>query len=199
MGVYRLGFFDSRVICVLCDKEVGLNRNKTIHGWICRSCMNKLGNNKVYLWEIKKYSVEELKSISEKIVNNEKNAETKSGKNVESYSQNKAHTSYLGTNQPKIFQPTVKKLACPRCNGNNIDLISNDKNKKIVQKTSININPLNPLTVFNTKTVEKKKKSKGKIALGMMTGGASLLATGVSNDKNSEYFCRECGHKWIGK
>lgn len=33
-----MGFFDLKVICINCEKEVGLNRYKTADGWICPAC-----------------------------------------------------------------------------------------------------------------------------------------------------------------
>ena len=66
-------------------------------------------------------------------------------------------------------------------------------------KTTVNLNPLKPLTVFNHKEVKAKKKrvSKGKLLAGAMTGGASLLVTGARKkvDTNS-YFCNRCGYQW---
>lgn len=96
-------------------------------------------------------------------------------------------------------QLTKNILCCPKCKNTNIDLVSTDKNMKTKQQTSLNLNPLKPFTLFNTKTIQKEKKSASKIGLGILTGGASLLVTGTKNKKHSEYFCRNCGHRWIGK
>ncbi len=90
-------------------------------------------------------------------------------------------------------------LKCPKCKGHNIDLWSNTANMKVKQKTSLNLNPLHPLTIVNTKEVKKEKKSAAKIGLAMMTGGTSLLVTGTHNKKHNEYYCKDCGHRWIGK
>ena len=98
--------------------------------------------------------------------------------------------------QPKSY---TKGLKCPKCKGHDIDLWSNVANYKIHQKTSVNLNPLHPLTVFNTKEVKKEKKSAAKIGLGIMTGGTSLLFTGTKNKAHNEYYCRDCGHRWTGK
>ena len=40
-----------------------------------------------------------------------------------------------------------------------------------------------------------KKVSAGKVAAGVMTGGLSLLATGVKSTK-MQYHCQHCGHLW---
>lgn len=86
-------------------------------------------------------------------------------------------------------------LTCPKCGSHCIQVISNEANTK--SSTSLNLNPLKPFTVFNHK--KKAKVSKGKIGLGILTGGASLLVTGVKNNKHLEVFCTECGHRWITK
>lgn len=89
----------------------------------------------------------------------------------------------------------MAKLKCPHCGGHQIQLIANDKNTR--NKTTLNLNPLEPFTLV--KTEKKKKVHKGKAALGLMTGGISLLATGIKNNKNNEYFCTNCGHRWARK
>lgn len=86
-------------------------------------------------------------------------------------------------------------LTCPKCGSHNIQIISNEANTK--SSTSLNLNPLKPFTVFNHK--KKAKVSKGKVGLGILTGGASLLVTGVKNNKHLEVFCTECGHRWTTK
>lgn len=90
-------------------------------------------------------------------------------------------------------------LSCPNCHGHNIDLWSNTANMNEFQRTGLNLNPLHPLTPFKTKTVKKEKKSVAKIGLGIMTGGTSLLVTGTKKKKHNEYYCRDCGNRWIGK
>lgn len=90
-------------------------------------------------------------------------------------------------------------LSCPNCKGHNIDLWSDSANMNEFQRTGLNLNPLHPLTPFKTKTVKKEKKSAAKIGLGIMTGGTSLLVTGTTKKKHNEYYCRDCGNRWIGK
>lgn len=90
-------------------------------------------------------------------------------------------------------------LKCPKCKGTHIQLLANDVNMVSDTKTSLNLNPLKPLTVFNHKTVKKEKTSKAKIGLALMTGGASLLVTGTKNKAHNEYFCTDCGHRWVGR
>lgn len=67
-------------------------------------------------------------------------------------------------------------LKCPKCSGHNLELLSNDKNYEKKYKTTININPLKPFTLTNTKEIVKEKSKK-----------------------HNEYFCRDCGYRWIGK
>lgn len=93
----------------------------------------------------------------------------------------------------------MASLKCPKCKGTHIQLWANDVNTVTKSKTSINLNPLKPLTVFNTKSEKKGKLSAGKLALGVMTGGTSLLVTGARTNRNNEYYCTDCGHRWVGK
>lgn len=90
-------------------------------------------------------------------------------------------------------------LKCPKCHSHNIDLWADDKNYKVKQRTSVNLNPLHPLTVFETKEVKKEKKSAAKIGLAVATGGTSLLLTGTKKKAHNEYYCRDCGYRWTGK
>ncbi|WP_427814428.1 hypothetical protein ACQKTA_05110 [Enterococcus sp. 22-H-5-01] len=92
------------------------------------------------------------------------------------------------------------KLKCPKCKSSKIQLIGTDTNvKKTKQSTSVNINPLKPLTVFNHKDKQVKKKSKGKMLAAVATGGASLMITGTKDNKGREYVCTECGKTWKSK
>ena len=94
----------------------------------------------------------------------------------------------------------MARLRCKKCRGSNITLLSNDSNiKSRKTKTSLNLNPLKPFTVFNHKTKEKKKKSAAKLGLGLMTGGTSLLVTGTKDNRNHELFCNDCGNRWVSK
>jgi Flp pilus assembly protein TadB len=52
---------------------------------------------------------------------------------------------------------------------------------------------------INTKTVTQKKGISGGKATGaILTGGVSLLATGLSRkERNTEAYCRNCKNTWI--
>ena len=93
----------------------------------------------------------------------------------------------------------MASLNCPKCRGHNIILLAKDKNTKAVSHTSVNLNPLRPFTLTKTTTKQKSTISAGKVALGLATGGASLLVTGIKNNKHNEYFCQDCGNRWVGK
>lgn len=87
-----------------------------------------------------------------------------------------------------------KFIKCPNCGGTHIQVLNNTN-----MKTTLNLNPLKPFTLYNHKEVKqtKKKISKGKIAMGIATGGTSLLATGARKKvKVDSYFCMECGCQW---
>lgn len=90
-------------------------------------------------------------------------------------------------------------LKCPKCKSHNIDLWSNEANMKEFQRTGLNLNPLHPLTLFKTKTIKKEKTSAAKVGLAMVTGGTSALLVGTKSKKHNEYYCRDCGKRWIGK
>ncbi|MFT8868493.1 SHOCT domain-containing protein [Liquorilactobacillus nagelii] len=87
---------------------------------------------------------------------------------------------------------------CPKCGSSNIRLISDNANvKKKKRTTSININPLHPLTAFNHNEKIVKKRSKAKTLAALATGGSSLLLTGGT--KSNERFkirCSDCGNEW---
>ena len=93
----------------------------------------------------------------------------------------------------------MAKLRCPKCHGTHIQLWDDSANMKEFQRTGLNLNPLHPLTPFKTKTVKKEKKSAAKIGLEVMTGGMSLLVTETKKKKHNEYYCTDCGNRWIGK
>lgn len=108
--------------------------------------------------------------------------------------------SFAGTPQKSNTQrKPSNSLECPHCGSHNIDLLSDSVNMKEFSRTGMNLNPLHPLTFFKTKTVKKEKNSAAKIGLGIITGGTSLLVTGTKNKKHNEYYCRNCGNRWVAK
>lgn len=58
-----MGFFDRKVICGICDQEVGLNRYKIkkSNAWICPKCIKEAGGLTVI--NVRKITVEEIKEI----------------------------------------------------------------------------------------------------------------------------------------
>jgi ribosomal protein L7/L12/predicted RNA-binding Zn-ribbon protein involved in translation (DUF1610 family) len=121
------------------------------------------------------------------------------------YSQNPGNSADL-FKITKAFsgsQPVPRKsfsgFGCPKCGSTRIQLWNNTANMKEFQRTGLNLNPLHPLTPFKTKTVRKEKTSMAKLGLGLMTGGTSLLVTGTKNKNHNEYYCTDCGNRWIGK
>lgn len=96
-------------------------------------------------------------------------------------------------------RPNVKR--CPKCKSANIELVDDDV-KDVKKSTSVNANPLKPFTVFNHKEKEKKKKvrSKKKVAMAVLTGGASLLVTGgTKTTVHKKFVCKNCYHTWYEK
>lgn len=98
----------------------------------------------------------------------------------------------------------MASLKCPKCKSGNVQLWATDTNIKKVKtkrKTSLNLNPFKPLTVFNTKekTTVTKKNSKSKLFAAAMTGGTSLLVTGTKDNKGNQLHCNNCGHLWKSK
>lgn len=90
----------------------------------------------------------------------------------------------------------MSKMKCPKCKSVRICLLDDAPGGT---KTSLNLNPLKPFTIVNTKKKSKKVVSKGKIAGALMTGGASLLVTGARKKVSEEWFCMECGNRWYEK
>ena len=93
----------------------------------------------------------------------------------------------------------MARLRCPGCKGSHITLLSTDIGMKQVSRTGLDMNPFHPFSIFKTRTVKKEKLSIGKLALGAMTGGVSLLVTGTRQKKHNEYLCQDCGRRWVGK
>ena len=96
-------------------------------------------------------------------------------------------------------RPNIKR--CPKCKSANIELVDDDV-KDVKKSTSVNVNPLKPFTVFNHKEKEKKKKvrSKKKVAMAVLTGGASLLVTGgTKTTVHKKFVCKNCYHTWYEK
>lgn len=141
-------------------------------------------------------SVDELKEQIEKqkLINELK------GLKGESTEQPKAVAKSKPVSRPAPApRPNVKR--CPKCKSANIELVDDDV-KDVKKSTSVNVNPLKPFTVFNHKEKEKKKKvrSKKKVAMAVLTGGASLLVTGgTKTTVHKKFVCKNCYHTWYEK
>lgn len=141
-------------------------------------------------------SVEELKEQIEKqkLINELK------GLKGEPTEQPKAVAKSKPVSRPAPApRPNVKR--CPKCKSANIELVDDDV-KDVKKSTSVNVNPLKPFTVFNHKEKEKKKKvrSKKKVAMAVLTGGASLLVTGgTKTTVHKKFVCKNCYHTWYEK
>lgn len=141
-------------------------------------------------------SVEELKEQIEKqkLINELK------GLKGEPTEQPKAVAKAKPVSRPAPTpRPNVKR--CPKCKSANIELVDDDV-KDVKKSTSVNVNPLKPFTVFNHKEKEKKKKvrSKKKVAMAVLTGGASLLVTGgTKTTVHKKFVCKNCYHTWYEK
>lgn len=141
-------------------------------------------------------SVEELKEQIEKqkLINELK------GLKGEPTEQPKAVAKAKPVSRPAPTpRPNVKR--CPKCTSANIELVDDDV-KDVKKSTSVNVNPLKPFTVFNHKEKEKKKKvrSKKKVAMAVLTGGASLLVTGgTKTTVHKKFVCKNCYHTWYEK
>lgn len=97
-------------------------------------------------------------------------------------------TSVSASNSKKNNKVIHKGFCRPKCGSTNIVLIDNAVGGT---KTTLNINPLHPLTVFKTKKKPKKVRSTGKTIAAIATGGASLLVTGGTKKKvTEEWYCQ---------
>lgn len=86
-------------------------------------------------------------------------------------------------------------VSCPKCGGHHIQVINNSP---AGTKTSLNLNPLHPFTPFNTKRKDKRV-SGAKVGAAILTGGASLLVTGVHTKVGVQVMCTDCGSVWEQK
>lgn len=110
-------------------------------------------------------------------------------------SQTMTPSKQSGPKEP-LFGP---KIRCPKCKGHNIEVLTDHVSQKT--STSLNLNPLHPLTVFNTKQKKNKKVSLAKTGAAMVTLGMSTVFTGgIKSDKgNIGLFCKDCGYRWTQK
>lgn len=86
-------------------------------------------------------------------------------------------------------------LTCPKCGGHKIQVINE---APAGAKTSLDLNPLHPFTLVKTKKKEKRV-SGAKLGAALLTGGASLLVTGVHTKVGIQVLCTECGTVWEAK
>lgn len=94
----------------------------------------------------------------------------------------------------------MANIKCPKCKSHNISILSADANfKKITTKTTLNLNPLKPFTLFNHKQKVIEKKSGMKVLAAVLTGGTSLMFTGAGDKRNLDIMCQDCGHRWKSK
>lgn len=133
-------------------------------------------------------------------------------KEAEDYVQNLSdHTKHIGgvpidgTFKPSQKEKRVRKpfgaLVCPHCKSANIQVLSDTANvKKTKCSSSINLNPMHPLTVLNHHEKKVKKHSKLKTAAAVSALGVSAMVTGgTRSNKSHKYQCRDCGKVWTGK
>lgn len=86
-------------------------------------------------------------------------------------------------------------ISCPNCKGHHIQVINN---APAGTKTKLDLNPLHPFTL--TKTVKKEKRISGaKVGAAILTGGTSLLFTGIHSKVGVQVMCTDCGYVWIQK
>lgn len=88
--------------------------------------------------------------------------------------------------------PSRRQLRCPRCGGTQIQAIDA---APAGTKTSLNLNPLHPFTIANTKK-KTKRVSGAKVGAAILTGGMSLFVTGIHSKVGVQVFCAQCGHTW---
>jgi hypothetical protein len=172
-------------ICPICENQTTFatkSGEKYGETFLCNTCLKKLLNSGIFITKIKEKSLDELRET------------------INNYSQQDNTSIELKNNYvlPKVNKPK-NQLKCPNCGGFNLELLSTDNNYKTKYKTTVNLNPLKPFTLVNTKEVKKEKKSIAKIGLAVATAGTSALITGTTKKNHNEYFCKDCGNRWIGK
>lgn len=57
-----MGLFSLHEKCFICKQDTGFNKYKTVHGYICKNCLDTLNASNINLLNIKKYSVDELQN-----------------------------------------------------------------------------------------------------------------------------------------
>ena len=88
-----------------------------------------------------------------------------------------------------------KTITCPNCGGHSIQVIDN---APAGTKTSLDLNPLRPFTLTKTKRKDKRVSGK-KVGAAFLTGGVSLLVTGVHSKVGIQVLCTQCGYVWEAK
>lgn len=97
---------------------------------------------------------------------------------------------------PQPVQPykgTV--IQCPRCGGHSVQIVDGTP---AGTQTSLNLNPLKPFTISNTKK-KKKRISGAKVAAAILTGGVSAVFTGFRTKVGTQVMCMSCGAVWEEK
>ena len=123
----------SKIICYICNKELGLNRYKLKkeNGWICPNCVKKAGG--VLNLSPGKDTINDIKERIKKINNGEqiesdftkakeelKNSTTEIKENVNEAKENIKDLKRILSNNND--GPLTSELICPNCNSHNISI-----------------------------------------------------------------------------
>lgn len=96
----------------------------------------------------------------------------------------------------------MKKIKCPKCHSTHVIPL---EEAEVVNKTSLNLNPLHPFTLVNTKKKKKKVKtdeiSLARTAAVVASGGLLAPVTGVHKKRKGAHvwFCQDCGCEFTKK
>ncbi|MCC7666758.1 DUF4428 domain-containing protein [Liquorilactobacillus satsumensis] len=209
--------------CALCNEKISLFSPKISFkdGAICKKCFSKTsltGSYSDLLWARSK-TINGFKNLMQSGEQIDTKAEIKSKKAAEDAKHKEAkefvrnlpdNTKTIGgvainaEQSKKRVRKPFGALVCPHCKSANIQILEKETNTKTKRTTSIDLNPLHPLTAFDhhEKKIKKKKLSGKKALLAVSTGGTSAMVPGVglrTKNKQTQYQCRECGKVWTGK
>ncbi|MFT8882615.1 MAG: DUF4428 domain-containing protein [Liquorilactobacillus hordei] len=206
--------------CSICSKKVTLLTPKISFkdGVVCKNCFSKTfltGSYSDILWAQNKTidDFEELLKTGKQVDTKAENKARKKANDarhkeakefVHNLSDNTKTVGGVAVNSvqsDKRVRKPFGALVCPHCKSANVQVLSNTNNAKKVKKTtSLNIDPLHPLTPFKHNEKVVKKHSKIKVAAAVSTFGASTLVTGgTRSNKSHQYQCRDCGKVWTRK
>ncbi|RJV77463.1 hypothetical protein DW969_07785 [Eubacterium sp. AM47-9] len=141
-------------------------------------------------------TIEELEELKRKKLVEELKAAQHSSQSTQTSSTTTNTMKF--TSKPSRMEQAMNKrkgvLVCPNCGSTHIQVINNSIGGK---KTTVDINPLKPLTILKTKDKQKKvKREHHSVGMAIATGGASLFLPKGKKKASTEWYCQDCGKRF---